>query len=99
MMKTVIDFSVFTETRSLGHIHGNFALNEIVKVDDYLELHLSPNHIGKLKIEHLTKETASSEAYRLIMLESLVVKDHKEFKAIGKFVEDKYGLYCDDFTN
>jgi len=97
-MKTVIDFSVFTETNSLGHIHGNFEFNEIVKADDYLEVYLSSDHIEKLKIETVTKETTNTEVYRLIMLESLVLKDQREFIAVGKFVEKKYGLYYDDFT-
>jgi hypothetical protein len=97
-MDTIIDFSVFTKSSSLGHIHGKFELSQRPEVGEGIEIELSSGDFNKFKVEHVSEESTDEGKYILVMLEDLIVDSHKDFLKIGEYLEKRNGLYFDDFT-
>ena len=98
-MKAYIDFSVFTQSSSLGRIHGSFDFYEIPKVGETLELEVSTNNTNRFSIESVCEVDSGYRKELLVSLENLVVEEHDEFVKVGEYLEKKHGLYLDDSGN
>ncbi|WP_332877674.1 hypothetical protein [Massilia sp. S19_KUP03_FR1] len=103
-MKIYIDFSVFTETSSIGTVTGTLALAAVPEIGSavilsYPLFHTEPLSVkgfsGALAVTHVLHYPEADDVKVMVMLDDLTIESVDDVERVMHFFEEGFNLNID----
>jgi hypothetical protein len=107
-MKIYIDFSIICSGGpAFGNVYGYIYLTHIPPIGSTVKLSDPKNgakleisgYIGHFKVENIIFVPDSDEFTKILLsLSDITLKNKDDARKLGRFMEDGFGLFCDEYN-